>query len=292
MHRNVKFPALAAAMALTLSLLAGCSNGDTLPTVIQEGDGPSAAPVQTAQPSDPAAPEPTPDATVEPTPQFPLYEFGTPLEESEPVADDSFFDNAVFLGDSRTEGLQLYSGLTHGTFYWARGMSVFRADDPEYAVFNVDGQACTLVGTLSKKQYDKVYIMIGINELGYPAESYDKGMAELVDKVIAAQPNAVIYLQTLPPVNDAVAQENGLAYYINNENVNRFNEGIIRVAQEKKVVLLDTASIYRGADGQLPAELASDGAHFVPSGYAMWVDYLRTHVMDSERYFYNRSLEE
>ena len=48
MHRNVKFPALAAAMALTLSLLAGCSNGDTLPTVIQEGDGPSAAPVQTA----------------------------------------------------------------------------------------------------------------------------------------------------------------------------------------------------------------------------------------------------
>ena len=285
MHRNLKFPALAAAAVLSLSLLAGCSTGDALPSVIQEGDGPSAS-VQPVQPTL----EPTLEPTPEPTPQFPLYEFGTPLEESEPVADDSFFDNAVFLGDSRTEGLQLYSGLTHGTFYWARGMSVFRADDPEYAIFNVDGEMCTLVGTLSKKQYDKVYIMIGINELGYPAESYDKGMAELVDKVIAAQPNAVIYLQTLPPVNDTVAQQSGLAYYINNENVTRFNEGIVRVAQEKKVVLLDTASIYRGEDGQLPAELASDGAHFVPSGYAMWVDYLRTHTMEPERYAYNRSL--
>ena len=285
MHRNLKFPALAAAAVLSLSLLAGCSTGDALPSVIQEGDGPSAS-VQPVQPTL----EPTLEPTPEPTPQFPLYEFGTPLEESEPVADDSFFDNAVFLGDSRTEGLQLYSGLTHGTFYWARGMSVFRADDPEYAIFNVDGEMCTLVGTLSKKQYDKVYIMIGINELGYPAESYDKGMAELVDKVIAAQPNAVIYLQTLPPVNDTVAQQSGLAYYINNENVTRFNEGIVRVAQEKKVVLLDTASIYRGEDGQLPAELASDGAHFVPSGYAMWVDYLRTHTMEPERYAYSRSL--
>ena len=282
MHRKIKFIALIAAFSLCLSLAAGCSTAGDGPLPGQDPSSPASQPAPT--------PTPTPEPTPEPTPQFPLYEFGTPLEQSDPVADDTFFDTAVFLGDSRTEGLQLFSGLKNGTFYWARGMSVFRADSEDYKIFDVDGEMFTLVGTLSKKQYDSVYIMIGINELGYPAESYETGMATLVDKVIAAQPNAVIYLQTLPPVNDTVAQQSGLAYYINNENVNRFNEAIVRIAAEKKVVLLDTASIYRGPDGQLPAELASDGAHFVYSGYTMWADYLRCHVMDPDLYFYNRSL--
>ena len=264
MNLRIKTAARFTALSLSLALLAGCGTA---------GDGPIPTPVPSSD-----------------TPAYPLYEFGTPLEESEPVSDDTFFDTAVFLGDSRTEGLQMFSGLKNGTFCWARGMSVFRADSEDYKVFEVDGESFTLVGTLSKHQYESVYIMIGINELGYPAESYETGMATLVDKVIAAQPNAVIYLQTLPPVNDAVARENGLASYINNAQVDLFNEAIVRVAREKKVVLLDTASVYRGPDGQLPAELASDGAHFVYSGYTAWADYLRCHVMDPERYFYNRSL--
>lgn len=282
MNPKIKSIACFTALTLSLSLPAGCAAaGDgPVPTPDTPSNPPASQPVST--------PDPTP--TPEPTPAYPLYEFGTPLEESEPVADDSFFDTAVFLGDSRTEGLQMFSGLKNGTFYWARGMSVFHADSEDYKVFEVDGEQLTLVGTLSKHQYESVYIMIGINELGYPAESYETGMATLVDKVIAAQPNAVIYLQTLPPVNDAVAQANGLASYINNAQVDLFNEAIVRVAKEKKVVLLDTASVYRGPDGQLPAELASDGAHFVYSGYTIWADYLRCHVMDPERYFYNRSL--
>ncbi len=281
MNLRTKSMILFSVSTFCLALLAGCGTGGDSIT----GQSPLPSPSQEAP-----TPEPTPSPTPEPTPAYPIYEFGTPLEKSEPVADDTFFDTAVFLGDSRTEGLQLFSGLKNGTFYWARGMSVFRADSDDYRVFDVDGEQLTLVGTLGKKQYESVYIMIGINELGYPAERYEEGMAALVDKVIAAQPNAVIYLQTLPPVNDAVAQKNGLASYINNAQVDLFNQAIIRVAREKKVVLLDTASAYRGADGQLPAELASDGAHFVYSGYTIWADYLRCHVMDPERYFYNRSL--
>lgn len=271
-----------AALALSLSLLAGCAAGTPRPG---QTAAPSSPPPATAQPTAPPTPEPTP----EPTPAYPLYTFGTPLEESQPVADDSFFDTAVFLGDSRTEGLQLFSGLTHGDFYWARGMSVFRADDPEYRLFHVDGEHLTLVGALGKKQYSAVYLMIGINEMGYPADRYEQGLATLIDKIVAAQPTAVVYLQTLPPVNDAAARASGLASYINNQQVELFNQAIVRVAREKRVVLLDTASVYRGPDGQLPPELASDGAHFVYSGYTLWADYLRCHVMDPQRYFYNRS---
>ena len=285
---------LCAAAALVLALLAGCSASASAPA-------PSAPPehsmaVEAAQakaapaPAPTPVPVPTPTPTPEPTPPpWPLYEFGVPLEESEPVEDDSFFDNAVFLGDSRTEGLQLFGGQKHGTYYWARGMSVFRADSENYKDFEVDGELLTLVGTLSKHQYDQVYLMIGVNELGSGVEAYEKGLNELIDKVLAAQPEAVVYLQILPPVNDAMCRADGtMKDYINNANVQAFNEAIVRVAAEKKVVLLNTAEIYTGEDGQLPRELASDGCHFAYNAYTQWADYLRTHTIDPARYFYSR----
>ena len=163
-------------------------------------------------------------------------------------------------------------------------MTVFRVDDPKYAIFDVDGEMLTMIGALGKQEYSAVYIMVGVNELGYMASSYESNLSIFIDKVLAAQPNAVVYLQTLPPVNEEVAAENGLASYINNTNIAKFNEAIVRVAAEKRVVLLDTAEAYRDETGALPANLASDGCHFVYSGYARWVDYLRCHVMEPDVY--------
>ena len=245
------------------------------PTVSPE---PTPTPEPSIEPTDSPDPSPSPSA-----PPAPAYQFGSFLPQTE-VVDDSFFDTAVFLGDSRTEGLQLFGGLRRGTYYWARGMTVFRVDDPKYAIFDVDGEMLTMIGALGKQEYSAVYIMVGVNELGYMASSYESNLSIFIDKVLAAQPNAVVYLQTLPPVNEEVAAENGLASYINNTNIAKFNEAIVRVAAEKRVVLLDTAEAYRDETGALPANLASDGCHFVYSGYARWVDYLRCHVMEPDVY--------
>ena len=235
--------------------------------------------------TDGAAPELSVNPSVEPTqrPEFPPYSFGSFLEESEPVADDSFFDHAAFLGDSRTEGLQLYSGLTHGDFFWKRGMTVFYTDSEEWT-FEIGGEELTMIEALGKNRYESVYIMIGINELGYPVSSYERNLGVFIDKVIAAQPDAVIYLQTMPPVNDQAARNNNLGSYINNGNINAFNEVIIRMAAEKRVVLLNTAEVYRDIDGQLPADMTSDGCHFKYGKYSLWADYLRCHTIDPARY--------
>lgn len=279
----------------------GTTQGHYQPTQPVEGVPPEPIAASTPEVTEPAmedseAPEsasPEPVATPDPVPTTPLYQFGIPLEEQEPVEDDSCFENAVFLGDSRTEGLQLFGGLKCGTFYWARGMSVFAADDEEgHKVFDVDGEKFTLVGTLSKHAYDAVYIMIGVNELGYPAESYEQGLGELVDKVLTAQPEAVVYLQLMPPVNDAMCRANKLGDYINNDKLNQFNAAITRVAERKQVVLLNTAEAYTGEDGQLPEELASDGCHFSYGAYTLWADYLRGHVMDREQYLQSRQQAE
>ena len=284
------------AVVLLLALLAGCGDPAAawpdFPAPASPAAGsvsPEPTPELTPEPASEPVPESSPEPVPEPTPlPWTVYEFGVPVEESGPAADESLFENAVFLGDSRTEGLELFGGLACGTFYWARGMNVFRADDEQYKAFSIDGEELTLLGVLSKKSFDAVYIMIGVNELGYSAESYEAGLSRLVDRVIDLQPEAVVYLQIMPPLNDAMCRANGLAWYINNENLQNFNEAIRRVAAEKKVVLLNTAEVYTGEDGQLPAELANDGCHFVARAYSLWADYLRSHVMDRDRYFYSR----
>lgn len=271
--------------SLALLLLAGCGSteGHYIPSS-PSSLAPSGQVLTTPEPTLTPAPAPTPEPTPTPEPVKP-YEFGTPLEESEPVEDDSFFDNTVFLGDSRTEGFQLFSGLKHGDFYWARGMSVFKADSQDYRPFEINGQKYSMTEALALKQYDNVYIMLGVNELGYPAESYEDGLGKLLDRVLELQPEAVVYLQLMPPLNDAICRQNKLSDYINNANLSQFNEAIVRLAAEKRVVLLNTAEVYTGEDGQLPAELAADGCHFSYGAYQLWADYLRNHVMDRERYF-------
>ena len=277
MYRKLSF---LLAAALLLALPAGCANPPAAPTGSLT---PGSTPVDTAPVL--TVPEPAPESTPLP---WPVYEFGVPVEESEPVTDDSFFDNAVFLGNSQTEGLELFGGLNHGTYYWTEGMTVFRTDDEKYNFVSLDGENFTAIDALRRQSFDAVYIMLGINELGYPVKSYVSGLSSLVDKVVEAQPEAVVYLQLMPPLNDAMCRANGLAGYINNDNLRSFNEVIRRVAEEKKVALLNVAEVYTGEDGQLPAELSRDGCHFAYGEYSRWANYLRSHIIDRERYFYSR----
>ena len=249
-------------------------------------------PVQSQLPPKPVEPPPEPPQEPQPElpPQLPPYEFGTPLEEAEAVA-DSWFDDAVFLGDSRTEGLQLFSGLKHGSFLWLRDAVLYRGELPKYALFGDGEEKVTMLQALGQKEYGAVYIFTGLNELERSPEYFREKLTAFLDRVLELQPRAVVYLQTVLPVNEAAVRGSGLPASITNAGVEAFNGVIREVAAEKQVLLLDTAEVYRGEDGQLPAEMTSDGCHFKAKYYQRWADYLRTHVMDPEVYHIYREQE-
>ena len=48
-----------------------------------------------------------------------------------------YFADALFIGDSRTDGLRLYSGIKGADFYCYKGLTVFEMDDR--AVVELDG---------------------------------------------------------------------------------------------------------------------------------------------------------
>lgn len=200
-----------------------------------------------------------------------------PVPETEAV-EDTYFENAVFLGDSRTEGLLLYSGLKAGHPYTAVGAtveSVFTKKNFQ----TESGEKVPILDAMADQDCGKVYIMLGVNELGWTkTETYHDQYAKLIDRVREDHPEAKIALQSIPPVS---AKQDAKKTYVNNKRILEYNEVIRTLAEEKDCYFLDVAACLT-ADGVLPVKQTTDGVHFNVAGCKTWLDYLRTHSLEAE----------
>ena len=195
-----------------------------------------------------------------------------PVPESSPVT-DTYFDDVVFLGDSRTEGFYLYSGLKTGKFLYAVGATVESVFSKK--AWDSGHGKIPLLDALAETEYEKVYLMLGINELGWSkAENYRDQYTKLIDRVREDHPEAVVVLQSVLPVR---AKQDAKGSYVNNKKIIAYNEIIADLASEKGCVFLDSAEAVAGPDGCLPAEWTFDGVHLNPAGCRILLDYYRTH---------------
>lgn len=226
------------------------------------------APTLSQVPSTPP-PSPSPSPTAAPAPDF-----SQPVPESSPV-DESFLDDAVFIGDSRTEGLLLYTGLTNTTGYTYKGLMVDTVFTKQ--VINQNGQLMTVMDAMKHTQFSKVYIMLGINELGwaYPNLFIEK-YKEIIDQIRTINPNATIYVQEIFPVTQQVSDTHS---YITNEKIAQYNQMLLDMSREKKVYYLQVSQAVTDSQGVLPQEAASDGIHLSPAYCRKWLDYLLCHTV-------------
>ena len=205
------------------------------------------------------------------------YDYTAPVPERERVEND-WFEDAAFLGDSLTDGLLLYSDIRGPANLSYKGLTVqsVRTDK----VIRLNGQKYTPLEALGKRSYGKVYILLGINELGwYNDQRFYNCYAQLIDLVRAAQPDAQIYLQTLLPVT---AEKSESHEWLKNEKIAVYNDLIAQLAGEKGVYLVDAHAALADENDALPADESVDGVHLTKAGYQRWADYLRTHTAASE----------
>ena len=189
------------------------------------------------------------------------------------------------LGDNRTEPevVAPYSTIKQaaGEALAERGNSGGTGRGDVY----LDGTKVGLLEALAAQTYGKVYIMLGVNETGYPSSrTFAEAYGALIDHVRALQPDAVIYVQSLVPVNPEKCRSHHQPYYVTNEKIQAYTDLLIPLAEEKRVVYVDVAAALTGGTGVLPGELTSDGVHFTRSGYVQWLDYLKTHTVDAAAY--------
>lgn len=263
-----------------LLVLPGCVEEKSEPTPTPT---PSPAATPTPTPTQ-ATPTPTPVPTPTPTPDphgagmaaGEDYDFSAVVPETEAV-DESYFDDAAFVGDSRTDGFRLYSGIKNGEFIVHTGLSVFQVDSRD---ITYKGKKMKVLDALGKGEYGKVYVCLGVNELGMKNDQgYHDCFAKLVDDIREQQPEATIYLQLLIPVNEKKCREKGIASYIENEHLQTYNDILREVAQEKHVFLVDPAEELVDETGEPPYDTVADGVHFQRGPYKQWFDYLKRHTV-------------
>lgn len=205
------------------------------------------------------------------TPKPSTHDAPVPLANSEPI---SYFDDALFIGNSRTEGFMMYSGVSNATYFAYKGLNVSTAFT-KAVIQAPDGTMQTVENALKQKSYGKVYIMLGINELGWPnTDLFIENYGKLIDVVKQTSPNAIIYVQLIMPVSE---QQNADSV-VNNANIDRFNEMIKQVVKEKEVYYVVPGEAV-SVNGFLPPEASTDGIHLNKECCIKWRDYLLCHTV-------------
>ena len=217
-----------------------------------------------------ARPVPSETEEVPPEPDAPPEPFVS-VPEGGPV-EDTYFEDAAFLGDSRTEGFHLYSGLREGTYYYSVGATVESVFSKKV---ETPAGKMPLLDAMAEKDFGKVYVMLGVNELCWSkTETFHDQYAKVIDRLRSDHPDAEIILQSILPVS---ARQEEKKSYVNNARIAAYNEVIYRLAEEKDCALVDAAEAVTDENGCLRAEWNSDGVHLNAKGCRAWLEYLRTH---------------
>lgn len=249
------------------------------PWSTQQANGPAPQPTPQPRPEPTPEPEPAPVPEPEPAPAPEPEPEPEPQPQPEPgpapvpepdsrftQVDASYFDDAVFIGDSHTDGFMDYAGLPNAHYLCHTGLTVWSA--AEDAAFP-GGQ--TLAQALSGKHYGKIYMMLGINELGTgSAERWAAQYKVLLEQVRSLQPDAIVFLQAI----FHTTQEKSDSTFYTNPTINARNAELQKLADGVNVFFIDCNPIFDDAGGALRADYSGDGVHVKAAYYPLWRDYL------------------
>jgi len=219
-----------------------------------------------------AEPEP-PQSAEEPVVEEIVEEPWAPVAETAAV-EDTYFADVAFLGDSRTEGFHLYSGLKEGTYFFAVGATVESVFTKN--VWGPEENKIPLLDAMAKDgPYGKIYVMLGVNELGWgKTEVFREQYTKVIERLRTDHPEAEIIIQSVFPVS---ARQEAKKTYVNNARIQTYNEVIMAMAEELDCFYVNMSEAVVGEDGCLRSELTSDGVHLNIKGCKLWLEYLKTH---------------
>lgn len=191
------------------------------------------------------------------------------VDEHEKV-DMSYFDDAVFVGDSLTIGIQNFSGF-NSTFLCMGGLNTRNLESLE-----LPNKKTVLNSIETAEHMGKVYIMLGTNEIAYgDPDGFIKRYGDFIDKMRASFPDAIVYIQSIMPVTRHVSETTS----IKRDRIIDCNERLLKLAEEKQCYYIDLHSHFNDGNGYLPDDIGSDGIHLGPVKYKELADYLQTHAI-------------
>ena len=185
-----------------------------------------------------------------------------------------YFKNTLFIGDSRMAGFEIYMKIPEAMYFCYSSASVFNIFENEDEVAPIG--KTKLYDLLTNHKFDKIYIMLGINNLQTNYYNHKKQYKETIDKIKKLQPQAIIYLIANLHVTDVF---DPTKLHLTNENVNHVNEFIKDCADNIQTYYLDPNPMYDDENGNLKLELSTDNVHIHLVHYDKFLVYLLSNAL-------------
>jgi lysophospholipase L1-like esterase len=193
----------------------------------------------------------------------------TPINQSS-LDNAAYFQDAVFVGDSITQGIAQYKIYKGPQIITDNALSAYSAFNKTITVNGAKVLVSDAVATLKPK---KIFVLMGINDIIWTTSSktFTNSYAKLIEQLKIKCPNATIYVQSVFPVT---SNEEGRKPTLANGNIDTFNTALQAMCTTEAVKYLDVASIIKGSDGKLSTDDSTDGINIKPSIYYKWLNFI------------------
>ncbi len=201
------------------------------------------------------------------------------------TVDKTYFADALFIGDSRTDGLKLYNPIGDAKYYSGTSMTIFKIMDDTQDAYGYYG----IRGLLQSMQFGKIYIMFGINECGYDTDVFAAKYREVIEEIRGYQPNALIYIQSILYVTQEHEAQNSV---FASTGIDEKNDRLKELANDVDIFYLEVNDALNDGTNHLPADYTGDGVHLKASYYHLWAEYLMEHAVVNEAHPWPTAAEE
>ena len=198
----------------------------------------------------------------------------------------SYFDDAVFVGDSVSMSLQFYcassKALGKATFLCAGSLSPVNAhwevtEDSRHPIYK--GEKLLIEDAVKKSGAKKVYIMLGINSLGGNFDGTVRDLTDLIWKIIEKSPDVQIIVQSVTPMTSTSPIYKPS---LNNNIIYKYNEKLLEICNKYGWYYINVAEAVSDSSGYLRDDYCSDpkdmGIHFNFEADKAWTEYLKIHA--------------
>ena len=176
----------------------------------------------------------------------------------------------LFLGDSITEGW--FWGINEGI--WDAHFGPYNpanfgisADRTEHVLWRIEN------GELDGKMHPKVIVMmIGTNNIGWPAADIEKGVRKIVEVIHQKQPDSKLLLLAIFPRGADPSKPDVKEM---REKIKTVNADLAKLDDGSKTRFLDIGEKFLSPDGTISKLIMPDALHPNFRGYAIWADAMQ-----------------
>lgn len=181
-------------------------------------------------------------------------------KNTDPEIDEEFFNKALFIGDSITEGISAYGLLNDKNVLAVKGLTVLKAEKE--------------IDTIAKRNPERIYILLGSNDLlyGMDSEKFSSEYIEFIQHIKDKLPDSKIYIQSIFPVSKDIESKKPM---LSNSRIDEFNTRLKSMAKEQKINYINISEFLKDNSGIMNKDYTSDGIHVKYKFYSIWLDCVK-----------------